>query len=378
MENLKKLTIAWSKLASTGARPAGEKAGMTRETFSRVLNNRRQLQNDEAQQLAVVLGLGAEGFLGHRIESNLCRFLSDLKDLGEAGVQLHFIAHLRSSKELRGGVVLQRYSLALATHGKTQRLMVLRMASEKHDQMVAEWELPPLPNVEVDTAVLPLLSDISTELKQEEWTEFMSVYNRARAALQPGYDKKTDEAEVVHAQAVVELAKWLARTLVRVLSVTDAGALTGSMARRVRATDLSKLAADESVLAPWPSKGKELAKTRVLTPLTNEYRPFHAAGLTEAGAPVFVYMTVISEVVGVRIPDQVREANGYVIVLASESQSSDMRSSVAFEGPVELLVPALQDESLNQAIATESVSGMSFLKYLAAAVPDSKKLKKKQ
>ncbi len=377
MEQLKKLVVAWAKLATTGARPVGEKAGLTRETFSRVLSNRRQLQDEEAVQVGDVLGLGIGGFKGKRIESNLCRFLSDIGDLERAGIQLEFLAHIRSAKELRGGVALQRYCAVLATFGRTQRLMVLRMATAKYDELMMNLKLPVLPTVEVDTLVLPLLSDITSDITETEWAEFAAILEQARPALKTGSEKTKDSAELVRAQAVVELGKWVGKTLVAVLKTTEAGRLTGSMARRIRSTDLSKVAADHEVLAIWPTAAKEFSRKRVLTPLTSEYAPFQAVGLLANGKPVFVFMAVVSELHGIYVPSHVREVDGYVIVFSEHENEFSRTSEPVYEGQVRNLVPVLEDETLNRDIGSRREGALSYLRLLASSVPEQEKITKR-
>lgn len=374
MEQLKRQLVAWSKLATTGARPVGERAGFTRETFSRVLSNRRQLQDDEATQLAGVLGFDTKGFKGHRIESNLCRFLSDLEDLGGAGIQLEFIANIRSTKELRGGVALQRYCAVLATIGITHRLMVLRMAVAKHDQLMLELRLPTLPTVEVDTLVLPLLSDISYEIGEEEWKNFVKAKEVASTALKAGYDKSKDPDEVVRAQAVAAMAKWLGAVILQVLKSTEAGQLTGNMARRIRATDLSRVAADHEILASWPALAKEYSSKRLLTPLTNEYSPYQATGRLVNGKPVFVFITVINEEVGLYVPEIVREIGGYVIVFNDPEKEFLEAKALVYEGPVDGLAGVLKDEKLCEDIRHGRGNAIELVKMMAASVREEEKI----
>lgn len=362
MEKLKKRVVAWSKLASSGARPVGEKAGISRETFARVLNERRGLTNDETEALAAVLGLGPEGFVGHRIEANLCRFLSDIDALPSVEIGIDVIAHLRSTKEIRGGAPLQRYCIALATADKTQRLMVLRMATKKFDELLQTLKKPELPVVEFDTVVLPLMSEIQYEIEEKEWAEFLEILNYAHRALLPGYDRNQDSEAHNRSKAVVELGKWFGRTLVKVLQKTEAGQLNHNIARRVRSSDVLKLAKEDTVLALWPTGAREYAKHHTLIPLTSEFQPFQAAGILRNGQPVFVYMAVYSEERGLYVPDAVSALGGHVLVFNANGKERTNRKDVLYEGDAEVLRKWMKDvqfESL--ASADEQVISLKRL-----------------
>ena len=376
VETLKKRVVAWSKLASSGARPVGEKAGISRETFARVLNERRRLTNDETEALAAVLGLGPEGFQGHRIEANLCRFLSDIDALPGVEISIDVIAHLRSTKEIRGGAPLQRYCIALATAGKTQRLMVLRMATKKFDEWLQAIKQPELPVVEFDTVVLPLMSEIQYEIEDKEWAEFLEILSYAHRALLPGYDRNEDDERDQRTRAVAGLGKWLGRTLVKVLQKTEAGQINPNIARRVRSSDVLKLAKEDSVLALWPTGAREYAKQRALVPLTTEFQPFHAAGVLKSGNPVFVYMSVYSEERGLYIPEAIRELGGYVLVFKGNEKASTKDKNVLFEGDASALcewMKYVHFEGLHS--EEEQVHG---LMQLSEEISDSMKLRERE
>lgn len=343
MELLKKRVVYWSKLATLGARPVAEKAGLARETFARVLNARRELREDETEALAEVLALGREGFLGNRIESNLCRFLSDLAALQEVGIDVRVIAHLRSTKEIRGGAPLQRYCLAVATAGNTQRLMVMRMATKKFDEFLQALKQPELAVVEFDTVVLPLMNEIQYEIADDDWKEFSELFNGNRMNLKGRPVSGESDQGNVDVSEHSQLAKWIGRTLKKALRDTEVGQTNPSIVRRVRSSGVLRLAKDRNVLALWPSGAREYAKRRVLIPLTNEFQPFHAAATLGNKRPVFVHMTLYSSERGLFIPDGVSDLRGHVLVFNADHPADSNTDNVLFDGDAQKLCLWMKD-----------------------------------
>lgn len=311
VEDFKKIVIAWSKLAAIGARPIAELVGIDREFYARVLNNRRDLPDDDAKALGKAMSITESGFEPFKIQSNLCRQLEDLQAVQDLGFKATLVARILTRKEAWGGSSLQKYVVIYFLQNGVGRISIVRMATQKWDRFNEHDRLNELPIVSIDTAVVSLLNNINESIPKEAFLNFEKLLEHK--------DKKGMEI-------------WLQEKLIEVVANQDSYINKINVIKRIqRNTLLSRIVEKQTSLVNWPDAVKEYAKSHVLSPLVLEFEPAMALGLLENGKRVFVYIKVISYdevfVVEERLKNNI---DHYLIVLATTKKQN---MEIIFDGP---------------------------------------------
>lgn len=323
MDFLKKKVIAWSKLATGGARPLAESVGMDRDFFARVLNNRRPLPDENAIALEAALALDSSGFKANKIQSNLARHLEDVEGVLALGFQMHCVAEIRTTREARGGVVPQKYAAVIFSYGETTRLSVLRMARDKWPNFCTRFKAEQLPVLVVDTDVLPLLNGLDMGIRVDLWDWLNESFFAAD-----------------HKQ-MVEAVQNILKTQLEVPE--EIRGRVRAAQRLTRATVLEKLTQRSSTVALWPSGALDFARTHVLSPVTEEFMPANAIAIRQDGKRVFVWIMTIGEDERLTIPHEVIAAVDHALVFLKMPWAREDSHHVLFDGPAQLLAGKSSD-----------------------------------
>lgn len=317
MDFLKQKVIAWSKLATGGARPLAESVGMDRDFFARVLNNRRPLPDENAIALEAALALDSSGFKGNKIQSNLARHMEDVEGVLALGFQMLCVAEIRTTREQRGGVVPQKYAAVVFSYGETTRLSVLRMARDKWSNFCTRFKAEQLPVLVVETDVLPLLNGLDMGIRVDLWDWLNESFFAG------------DHKQMVEAvQSILKMQ----------LEVPDEIRGRVRAAHRLtRKTALEKLTQKSSTMALWPSGAIDFARTHVLSSVTEEFMPANAIAIRKDGKRVFVWIMTIGEDERLTIPHGVIAAIEHALVFLKMPWDSEDSHHVLFDGPVQLL-----------------------------------------
>lgn len=326
MENFQKIVVAWSKLASVGARPLAESVGIDRDFFARVLNNRRELPQGNAKSLGDALGLVPEGFVDERIRANLCRQLEDLAALESLGFKTRYLAHIKSHKEMKGGKSLQKYLLVNISYRGKNRLSILRMATEKWQRLIEQLNFPELPIIEVDTLIVSELNSVDAVIEYDCWKELEAI-------------QVSEDSE--HA------GEWMQKFVEDLIQrqIEESGGR--SQTKRIeRKTDLLRIANKYSTLADWPSAAVNYAETFILTPISHEFAPAMAVGIRRDEKRVFVYLTSLRIGQSLTFDLENQAKVDQILVFFSQSENSIVKYDVLYDGSIEMMIEAARKNDL--------------------------------
>lgn len=317
MDFLKKKVIAWSKLATGGARPLAESVGIDRDFFARVLNNRRPLPDENAIELEAALGLDSSGFKGNKIQSNLARHFEDIDGVITLGFQMSCVAEIRSTREQRGGVTPQKYAAVIFSYGEKIRLSVLRMATDKWQAFCTNYTSVDMPALVIDTDVMPLLNALDMGVRIDLWEDLNEAFYAG---------KKAAMVEAVESILQVQLQ----------LPEEIQGRVRAAQ-RLTRKTVLQKLTDRKSTIAQWPGGALEYSKTHLIAPVTEEFQPVNAIGIRRDGKRVFVLIVTMTEEAGLTLEHETIEAVDHVVVFLRMEWDSKDPYHALFDGPSHLL-----------------------------------------
>jgi len=328
VENFQEIVVAWSKLASVGARPMAESVGIDRDFFARVLNKRRDLPLDNAKKLGDAMGVTIDGFVPQRIQSNLCRHLEDLTAIENLGFEVRFLAQIKSRKEVKGGKSLQKYMFVYFAYQKTVRLSVLRMATEKWHRLMEQLKFPELPIVEVDTLLVSELNSIDVTIDVQPWQDFKSVLPRS--------NKKYVE-------------KWMQALLEQlVLGQVEKSERSGAPKRIDRKTAVLRITEKHAALSEWPEAAVNYAKVHFLAPLSQDFFPAMAVGKRADSAIVSVYVASINNKDTLILERDFHNKVGHALIFFLNPLNSFSKYEVLYDGPMQVLIEAATSRNLNQ------------------------------
>jgi cell fate (sporulation/competence/biofilm development) regulator YmcA (YheA/YmcA/DUF963 family) len=336
--NFQEIVMAWSKLASVGARPLAESVGIDRDFFARALNKRRELPEQEAKLLGDALDVHENGFGRLKIQSNLCRQLEDLSAVEDLGFKITYLANIKTQKEVRGGKSLQKYLLVHFKYGGIARLSVLRMATEKWMRLMEKIGFPDLPIVEVNTHWIALLNSIDEQLEPEVWDLLIKKPQDDEPKL------LLDEDEVEEIRPEIEgpnVSAWLKRYVEDVFSNHEKSASKISMVKTVhRQTELSRMVDKQSALAEWPEAAKEFAHKFVIAPIATEFLPAMAVGIRSDQKRVCLYLASMNDKEILRFDAEFKNKVDHVLIFLTKPWASSEKYEVHYDGPVEQLYKA--------------------------------------
>lgn len=318
MEHFKKNVIAWSKLSAIGARPLAESVGIDRDVYARVLNNRRDLPEGSAVALGRALGLNEHGFVPCLMQSNLCRNLEDLNALEELGFKVKYLAQVKTEKEFRGGSSLQKYVAIYFSYDGAGRISIMRMATEKWLRLTENLGHPKLPELTVDTLVMPHFNAISQEVSAKSWEQLIYLLDI------------NDEGNLV---------RWIREQLNCWLESEGPQIKAQNFSKKIiRKTHLIRLTEKNSTLVDWPVAARDLAATHFLVPLTTEFLPIKAVGLRNDKTRVFVYITVLNKKENLKLPRNLEQPVDHALIFMRTDEGDLESHELIFDGPVSNLL----------------------------------------
>jgi hypothetical protein len=318
LDSFQKNVIAWSRLATVGARPAAESAGIDREFYARVLNGRRVLPEAETIALGKVLGFTHAGFEPQKIQANLCRNLDDLDAVVAMGFEATYIAQIKTEKEMRGGSSLQKYVAIYFSYRGVGRICIMRMATENWLKLMAKLGDPELPVFEVETLIIPIFNSIDRTSPADIWDELAS---------------RSMEKDLKEMSSILkkEINKFL-------LDQDDIKNKSNFARRLIRKTQLGRLTEKNSSITDWPEGARLLAASRVLIPLTNEFLPARAAGIRSDKKRVFIYLAAIKEDEILEFSSDLLKKVEHAIVFLIKPWDSKEKFELIYDGPMGFLI----------------------------------------
>jgi hypothetical protein len=340
VDSFQKNVIAWSRLATVGARPAAESAGINREFYARVLNGRRVLPEAETKALAKVLGLTGAGFEPQKIQANLCRNLDDLDAVVAMGFEATYFAQIKTEKEMRGGSSLQKYVAIYFSYRGVGRISIMRMATENWLKLEAKLGKA-LPILEVETLTIPFFNSIDRTSPADIWDGLVSQWRKKNLR---------------------EMSSLLKIEVNKFLLDQDEIKNKSNFARRlIRKTYLGRVTEKNSSITEWPEGAKLLAASRVLIPLTNDFLPARAAGIRADKKRVFIYLATIKEDEILELTPDLLQQVEHALVFLIKPWDSKEKFELFFDGPIESL---MKNEIQNQ----NGKESSSFVKKDATAI----------
>ena len=371
MGNFQETVIAWSKLATVGARPLAESVGIDRAFFARALNKRRELTEEETNLLAGVLDMHENGFGQLRIQSNLCRQLDDLNAVENLGFEITYLAHIKTQKEVRGGKSLQKYLLVHFSYHGMGRLSILRMATEKWMRLIEKLGFPNLPLFEVNTQWVSLLNSINEPLKPKEWHKLVTLWVDAD---EPKMLLDDDEVEEIRQKIQgPNFAAWLQKYAEEVFLNREENISKITLARTlVRQNELSRMVDKQSALAEWPEAAKDFAKKIVIAPIATEFAPAMAIGIRRDQKRVFVYLTSMHDEEILTLKEDFKGKVDHVLIFLTKPWQSLEKYEVHYDGPVEQLFKATRrfEEKQKTGISLSAKD----IHYLDKEIPPNQRL----
>jgi hypothetical protein len=328
VKNFQETVVAWSKLASIGARPMAEFVGIDRDFYARVLNKRRELPQENAESLGGALGIRHDGFVPMRIQSHLCRHLEDLAAIEELGFEAHYIAHIKTSKEVKGGQSLQKYILVNFSQSGVGRLSILRMATAKWHRLIEQLNFPDLPIIEIETPLISELNAIDEPVEVVLWSQLQSA---------------------IQAKENLVIADQMQKLLLQLINKKIDQVGMGSDAKRIdRKTDLLRLAEVHTTMSDWPAAAVHYAQSHVIVPLTQEFSPANAAGIRNDEERVFVYVTTLGDTQCLTLERDIQSKVDQVLIFYANPLKPKSTYEVLFDGRFVYLLAAAKRHNLLQ------------------------------
>ena len=152
--------IALARLASNGARALAISAGIDDQRFHRVFSNRLKMPADMEPVLGQAIGFEQTGFTDVSVRSAICKQIADIDALQELGFSFDPICKVATERMINGGTTLQKYFIAKLTFAGTFRVLVVRMATIKFDELFSRYEDLQLPTVQVGTNQISFLNEV--------------------------------------------------------------------------------------------------------------------------------------------------------------------------------------------------------------------------
>ncbi len=349
MDSFQKNVIAWSRLATIGARPVAESVGIEREFYARVLNGRRVLPEVETKALGKVLGLTEAGFEPQKIQANLCRNLGDLDAVVAMGFEATYFAQIKTEKEMRGGSSLQKYVAIYFSYRGVGRISIMRMATENWLKLVARLG-EALPILQVETLTIPFFNSIDRTSPADIWDGLAS-------------QSRKKNLKEMSSLLKIEINKFL-------LDQDEIKNKSNFARRLIRKTHLGRLTEKNSSITEWPEGARLLAASRVLIPLTNEFLPARAAGIRSDKKRVFIYLAAIKEDEILELSQDLLQQVEHAILFLIKPWDSKEKFELIFDGPIESLMKndvSIQIEKESIKIVKKDAMAIYFSNKLVAS-----------
>ena len=165
--------LALARLHSHGGRAVAVSVGCTPASFNHIRAGKRSLPDRFVAKMSETLGFDETGFIGPlRIRALLCRSVQEFTQLMEAGFEVRWMYRLHSSAEESA---LQKYVLFEARYGSTRRIFLLRMLTERYEEMALNVNFDDLPIVKTGVQGNRMLNHINFEVSESIFPSWAST-----------------------------------------------------------------------------------------------------------------------------------------------------------------------------------------------------------
>ena len=165
--------LALARLHSHGGRAVAVSVGCTPASFNHIRAGKRSLPDRFVEKMSETLGFDETGFIGPlRIRALLCRSVQEFTQLMEAGFEVRWMYRLHSSAEESA---LQKYVLFEARFGSTRRIFLLRMLTERYEEMALNVNFEDLPIIKTGVQGNRMLNHINFEVSESIFPAWVST-----------------------------------------------------------------------------------------------------------------------------------------------------------------------------------------------------------
>lgn len=313
--------IALARLASNGARALAISAGIDDQRFHRVFSNRLKMPADMEPVLGQAIGFEQTGFTDVSVRSAICKQIADIDTLQELGFSFDPICKVATERMINGGTSLQKYFIAKLTFAGTFRVLIVRMATIKFDELFIRYEDLQIPTVQVGTNQISFLNEVV--VRCDDQTKQDGLMHALQAATKHNLGS-----------LIAEVESWLAAGSKR---------QPREIAQR-RPTDLVRVAETEARFNEWNEPTRQMSKTHHLYPVTSQLRTVDAIGQLADGTPVFVEVKTLKNGRPSPLSPSSKLHCQHMVVFNQTGTDTDPLFTLLYDGPMKLVLDAINSQ----------------------------------